>query len=216
VDKGINKKLLAIIAVPSAIVILVLIIIFSFSSGGKRVVLVALPNDSIITIDGKHTKAGNVKISEGNHVFKASRQYFRDYQIEVNYKDLESGETLYLLPEPNSPQAFQLLKNNPELQQQREAAGGEESIRIQKILSTNYPIIDELPYENLHYKIGYKLEDTSNVIFTVTLYGIINSPSQYGEYQNQLKQFKTEALDHLKSSGIDINKEKIEFTPNID
>lgn len=213
-----NKKTLIIIAIVSAVVALALILLSTITGGssGKSITVVALPNDSVITVDGKISKAGNVKISEGNHTFKASRQYFKDYQVELNYKDLESGITLYLLPEPNSPQAFELLRNDPELQQQREAAGGEESSRVQKILEANYPIIGELPYENLHYKIGYKLEDTSNIVFTITLYGIINSPSQYNEYQKQLSQYKAEALNYLRSNGVDVNKEKMEFTPKVD
>lgn len=51
------------------------------------------------------------------------------------------------------------------------------------------------PIENAHYKI----QQNSPTSYTVTLNAIINNPNQYNEYRQQLKQYKTEALDYLKS-----------------
>lgn len=51
------------------------------------------------------------------------------------------------------------------------------------------------PIENAHYKI----QQNSPTSYTITLNAIINNPSQYNEYRQQLKQYKTEALDYLKS-----------------
>lgn len=49
------------------------------------------------------------------------------------------------------------------------------------------------PIENSHYRI----EQTGSSSFNVTLFAIINSPSQYNDYRAQLKQYKAEALDYL-------------------
>lgn len=211
-----KKKLILITIVGLFFALSIFLLTTLLPTGGKQVVLVALPKDSAVSIDGKITKSDSVTLSEGNHTLRATRQYFKDYQVDISYDDIKNGDTIYLLPEPNTPQAFQLLANDRELQEQREAAGGAESARIQKILLTNYPIISELPYENSHFKIGYKLEDTSNVVFTIALYGIINSPSQYDAYQQQLKQYKLEAINFLKANAVNTDKEKLEFTPAVD
>lgn len=51
------------------------------------------------------------------------------------------------------------------------------------------------PIENAHYRI----QQNSPTSYTITLNAIINNPNQYNEYRQQLKQYKTEALDYLKS-----------------
>ena len=53
---------------------------------------------------------------------------------------------------------------------------------------------DSFPIENARYRID-KVNDTS---FKVTLYAIINDPSQYDEYIAQLKQYKQEATEYLR------------------
>jgi len=52
---------------------------------------------------------------------------------------------------------------------------------------------EPFPVENSHYKI---VQD-SDKAFTVTLYAVINNPSQHDEYIAQLKTYKAEALAYL-------------------
>jgi hypothetical protein len=63
--------------------------------------------------------------------------------------------------------------------------------------------------ENEKYKIR-ELNDS----YTITLYAIINNPSQYDTYKDQLKQYKQEALDYMKSKDIDTTKVKITYEPD--
>lgn len=62
--------------------------------------------------------------------------------------------------------------------------------------------------ENEKYKIR-QLGDA----YTITLYAIINNPSQYDMYRSQLKQYKEESLQYLKSTGVDTSKVKITYEP---
>lgn len=52
---------------------------------------------------------------------------------------------------------------------------------------------EPFPIENAHYKISQDGERS----FRVTLFAILNHPSQYNEYRAQLKQYKQEAFDYL-------------------
>jgi hypothetical protein len=54
---------------------------------------------------------------------------------------------------------------------------------------------DPYPITNEHYRIN----KTGDKQFDITLYAIINSPSQHDEYTAQLKQYKQEALAYLTS-----------------
>jgi hypothetical protein len=120
-----------------------------------------------------------------------------------------------MLPVANSAAAKQWLLQHPDVQQQREAAGGAEADRIRNLLINKYPIISKLPYENLDFKIDYTLDSKNDLSFTITLYAILNRPSQYDQYRQQLQQYKGEALTYLKDNGIDPSKFSIKYIPNI-
>ena len=62
--------------------------------------------------------------------------------------------------------------------------------------------------ENEKFKIRKLSSD-----YTITLYAIINSPSQYEAYKSQLKEYKTEALKYMSDKGIDTAKVKINYEP---
>lgn len=68
----------------------------------------------------------------------------------------------------------------------------------------NYQLITE----NEQYKI--RLLDST---YTITLYAIINRPDQYDSYQDQLREYKQNALNYLKKSGVDVTKVKIIYEP---
>ncbi|HET9721978.1 MAG TPA: Ig-like domain-containing protein [Candidatus Saccharimonadales bacterium] len=78
-----------------------------------------------------------------------------------------------------------------------------------------YPILHKIPYENNHFKITYSVDDANKLHLSVTLYAVINGPSDYDQYQQQLKQYKNEALQYLQNNGADINSTDISFTPNV-
>lgn len=62
--------------------------------------------------------------------------------------------------------------------------------------------------ENEKFKIRKLSSD-----YTITLYAIINNPSQYDTYKSQLKEYKTEALKYMSNQGIDTEKVKISYEP---
>lgn len=84
-----------------------------------------------------------------------------------------------------------------------------------------FPVPEDLPKdavknyalvtENDEYKIR-RLEGTNK--YTITLYAIINNPSQYDMYRDQLKEYKQKALDYLKGKGIDVNSLEITYEPD--
>lgn len=59
----------------------------------------------------------------------------------------------------------------------------------------------------------YKIRELNNEYY-VTLYPILNNPSQYSTYQDNLREYKQQALNYLKNSGIDVTNSKIHYEPS--
>lgn len=70
----------------------------------------------------------------------------------------------------------------------------------------NYSLVTE----NEQYKI--RQEDGSNK-YIITLYAIVNNPDQYSAYKDQLRQYKANALQYLKSKGVNTNTSEITYEP---
>ena len=67
----------------------------------------------------------------------------------------------------------------------------------------------ELITENEQFKIR-KLGDT----YTITLYAIINRPEQYDYYQDQLREYKQNALDYLRNNNVNPESVEIIYEPD--
>jgi len=72
------------------------------------------------------------------------------------------------------------------------------------------PDTEGFPVETNHYRIDESSENT----YEVTLFAIINRPEQYQEYLDQLKQFKDEALQYMQQNGVNISEASITYIPN--
>jgi hypothetical protein len=174
-----------------------------------------LPSDSTLTVDSVATKPGKMYLTKGTHHLEATRQDFDKDSKDINTNDLAPGITVFMLPHANSQAAKEWLAQRPDVQRRRESAGGAEAERNRQQLLSKYPIIGKLPYENLHFKVDYSLDNNNKPSFTVSLFAIINKPSQYDEYKKQLIQYKNEALIYLQKNGIESSKFTITFIPAV-
>jgi hypothetical protein len=81
-------------------------------------------------------------------------------------------------------------------------------------LERTQPLMHVLPHETLHYKIDYRvLPDGNHLALTVTLNAVLNRADQVATYQAQLKAYKAEALDFLRSQGQDPAAYQITYDP---
>ncbi|HSX32495.1 MAG TPA: hypothetical protein VLF43_04475, partial [Candidatus Saccharimonadales bacterium] len=78
-----------------------------------------------------------------------------------------------------------------------------------------YPVLAQLPIDNIDYTVDYTVDEQKNVSFQVTLSSAGTKPGS-SLYIEQLKTFKAEALDWLQKQGVDTAKEKISITPDPD
>jgi hypothetical protein len=198
-----KQKLITILGIALVVLlVLVLFVIPFFQHQGKVALTVTvLPKDSTFLVDNKKTRAGKVYVAPGKHTLKATRPDFADVSKSIDTAKINTKDTIYLMPKPNSENAFTYLETHPEVQQQREAAESVEVQRQQQQLS-KYPIISQLPYTaaGFEYVINYDAETDSNGDIKVTFNVKITSDDA-----------KAEALQWFKDHGTDPSKLNITF-----
>ncbi len=113
--------------------------------GLVKITVQTIPNDSLLSLDGKTVNAGAIYLKPGTHTLKAARQYFDTVTEQVNTKNTSPSEVIYLLPIPSSPSAIGWLDQHPDIQLQREAQGGLASEILQNQINKQVPFIKQLP-----------------------------------------------------------------------
>jgi len=209
-------KLILTILIAGVVVMVAWGLIGYISHLGKTKVAVhAIPDDSTITLNGMGVGGGNFYLKPGRYVFSATRKDFGKVSQTISIQKDSQPQTLYLLPVPNTAAAIEFLNQHPKIQQDRERQGGINSAVNQVSLGKKYPIISKLPAYTSDYRIDYAVDDKQAISFAITLYAILNNPQQYNQYQQQLQTDKAEALQFLRTNGINPTDYKITFTPNI-
>ncbi len=136
-------------------------LVFLFISGigrlGKIKVLISVaPATSTLRVDSKKISGHSVYVSKGSHVFSA---YYSDFKPASQTLDIQTSATISLLPDPATPDDILLLKNNPKLQQQREALAGTNFNNTGQALQQKYPFLNKLPF----YVRGYEIVQAAPV-----------------------------------------------------
>lgn len=182
--------------------------------GLVRLVIVCVPSDSTIALDGKAVQPGTIYVSPGAHHLKAVRTYFSPATLSLNTSDLDNTHTVYLLPYPSTPEAIRWLDEHQEEQQQREAYGGLQADKAQQTLTKLNPIIDKLPVYNFRYRIDYSIGQNNKLAFLITLYPSGSKDS--AEYKEQLQMYRDEALSFMRSNGADPSTQTITYSPALE
>ncbi|HSX29884.1 MAG TPA: hypothetical protein VLE73_04980 [Candidatus Saccharimonadales bacterium] len=194
------------------------VVIVSVSRMGKQpIIIVASPADSRITIDGKAGKTGTVYVSTGKHTIKATRQYFSDTSVTFNTADIKKSndKKVYVILPSNSPEGDKYIQTHSEEGSIRGYVGGKQYNDTVDTTFQKYPVLAQLPINNIDYTIDYSVDEKKNVTFEITLQPAGTKPGS-ALYIQQLKDFKAEALDWLKKQGVDTTKATISITPDPD
>ncbi|HSX06250.1 MAG TPA: hypothetical protein VLG92_00850 [Candidatus Saccharimonadia bacterium] len=194
-DQPNNQKRIVTIAVLFVGILFILFIMVLLGHHGKaKIQVTVIPSDSILTVDGKKTKAGTVYLTKTTHTLKASRPPFSPTTKTINFATYDTSQTLYVNPVPNSDKALQYLLKHPEIQAQREAASGVQAGEAQQQLRKN-KLVGLLPYRGpgTEYLIDYGTKTQQDGTQKVTIY-----------IESDTDQAKQEALNWITSQNIDL------------
>jgi len=164
-------------AIRLTVVIIVVFILFlivnsiytAISHSGKTKVTIEVLPTSQIFVNGKKQAEGSNEVlylKPGEYTFTAKSKGFRDDTQKVTIT--KDPANVALTPEAASDEAFELLKNDPELQAKREQLGGMRASNTAQALTQQTPLIANLPVTDLYgpYKIDYgPSSDRSNGVF---------------------------------------------------
>jgi hypothetical protein len=188
-----QKKILIVAALFVGILFILFFMVLLNHHGEAKVQVTVLPSDSTLMVDGKKTKAGTLYVTKTNHTLKVSRQFFTTVTKVINFANYDTSQTLYMLPLPDSQQALDYLSKHPDIQAQREAAGGVQAGEAQQQLSKN-KLLPFLPYTGtgFEYVVDYGTATQQDGTQKVTIY-----------IEADTDQAKQDALIWIKSKKID-------------
>jgi hypothetical protein len=142
------SRLLIYLGVLLVVIFTIYSLVATIQHAGKTAVNIqVVPTNAEITVNGVEYGAGKIHLKPGSYEIVAKYPGFADdrQQIDVD----EDATDVILLPEPNSEAAYQLLEENPKIQQQREALGGQAANQKGAAQEQKSPIITLLPYTDI-------------------------------------------------------------------
>ncbi len=130
--------------------------VYTFVSrfGKTEVKIIVIPRDATILANNKKIETGTVYLTPQKYTFTAKKSGFSDDSQTVTVG--KNSTTVSLIPTPSSAAAFEFLRRNPTLQQQRDGIDSERQAVIGKTTSRKYPFFSQLPiiYDHGNSSIG--------------------------------------------------------------
>ncbi|MCC7543590.1 hypothetical protein IT415_02680 [bacterium] len=128
-----------------------------------------------------------------------------DYEIKL--KNLKSTDGLFLSQSIKFKTSYVPYNLQSKDQQKQALEDTNKELR-------NFPILNELPYEEERFKIeGDISADQQSIEYTITLFAILNREDQTAQYRADLKAFKAASLKWLTDQNVDVSKAKITYIP---
>ncbi|MDD5551564.1 MAG: hypothetical protein PHI88_00120 [Candidatus Pacebacteria bacterium] len=101
---------------------------------------------------------------------------------------------------------------NPEENTESEVNYKKADKQLENFYSKN-PLTKYLPYYNDHFEIKYYLSGKNKASYKIKLHAYLNDADQFENYKEDYAQYKIEALEWIKSKGVDYKKLDIEWQP---
>jgi type 1 fimbria pilin len=207
-----RKKIIIVSIVVLAIIVVASSMWAVQSNSHVTLKVVVAPQDATLTIDGQSARPGDVSFTKTKHTLKATRKDFADASVDIDASKMKNGDTVYVVPDPNTDAAKKYLLDHPDDQYILQRKTGQDVSAFQSKLDETYPIIRYLPKETLDYKVDYKADAAGKVTFQVTLFPAYETPDNHTQVAAQIEAYKKEALDFMSGQGVDVHKETITFT----
>lgn len=196
-QKNNSRKIIWIIGLVVVAFIGYVLILTISRAGETKVTIRVAPETSQVFVDGKPTKSERVYLGKGEHKFKATLEGFSDDEVKINTKDTQE---VILLPKPTSDSALNFLEDNPAIQSEREALGGQKNDQIGQEISENNPLLSKLPVHEVSgpFSIDYSLAPSSDKKHTI----LISNSSPKG---------RANAVTWIKAQGYNPSELLVEF-----
>ena len=164
--------------------------------GKIAITVTAVPGDTKITLNGSQKiGTGVVYLTPGTYSVLGQKDGFEDFKEDIKFDDTRARLVVTLIP--SSDEAKKWAKDNQSQYLELEKKGGAIAAKNGEEFKKANPIVNNLPYENPYYTIGYQSSDNK----TITV--IITAPSA---------RYRYSALQQIRSWGYDPTDFKILYT----
>lgn len=166
--------------------------------GKYKIIFHSAPDDATLSLDGQPIDTGEHYVKKDTrHTLVARRDGFES--LTLPFTASHDDQNVVITLQPQTAAANEWVNQHPELYSTiEELAGKEAAIRGER-QRKKYPIIEQLPYSNFLYTIGYSADPKdpsgNNIILDIDA-----SPGNY-----------TAALEQIRDLGYDPTDFKINF-----
>lgn len=141
------KKLVTLGALILGLLLAYMILVSLSRQGEQKVTFTVIPSDASLLVNDKPIKQGDNYLSSGDYTLKATKDGWKESTKKFKVSDESLNVSVAL--EPDSEQSKQYLRDNPDIQMEREKIGGENFSDANNLAQENNPIISQLPYSDL-------------------------------------------------------------------
>ncbi|MBR5408513.1 PEGA domain-containing protein [Candidatus Saccharibacteria bacterium] len=196
-DKNKKKSIITVIIIVTLLILLsvAFYIIYNTINSATLIVRVA-PASASIYLDNHRVSNGNIKVTPGEHTLRAQKEGFEEKSIQVSaIADQESNALIIL--ESNSESTANWYTDHSEDQKLIEEIYSLDFTAASNQITSEYPLINYLPYSIPDYDINYGTCNDNNFCIMINAF----LPSGYNE-----------AIKYLRQRDSDLGKYYFSFT----
>lgn len=177
--------------------VIVILIVYTYVEriGKVPYTLHVAPKIAEVTIDGKAVSHGTIYLTPGEHTLVAKHGGFKEDQRHITVGGNNADYAVILLTPVTADAITWANKYNNEYLEVEGIAGRKSAEDGAEFREEN-PVVDDLPYRDPYYTIGYKVPDDVNVVLTV----YTESP-----------RYRYAAIQKIRDLGYDPSNYTIEF-----
>lgn len=126
--------------------------------GKTTVNITKLPSDTTITLNGEKIRSGRLHLEPGSYTLRGEREGYSSYERKLDItKDQKDIKAFFVL-DPVSEEAQDEVRKNTRAYLELESEAGKYYEARSESTSSNFPIIENLPYRSPLYSIEYSLK----------------------------------------------------------
>lgn len=203
-----KKKLIIIYSIFIAVILIGFLIWWLLIKDNTATLeILVAPSSSKILINNKKYTNGTYKLKPGKYSVEISKDNFESYSGSILLNQNETTKLYQALKQKDGSSSWYIKNNKDDIIQT--AIGDQKTKTVQENLTTKYPILKYIPYSNsvnniFIYKIDTQFDSNNNLEYINILLNTCSTSS--------INQYKTNALDWIKSKGINPSDYVIKYS----
>lgn len=161
-----KKWIYGLIFLILAVIVVLIVTTYIGRIGKVPYTLHVAPKIAEVSIDGTSVSHGEIYLTPGRHTLVASHPGFKEDKRYITVGGDNPDYAIILLT-PVTADAIAWTKKYEKEYLEVEGIAGKYSSEEGAKFRADNPVVDDLPYRDPYYTIGYKIPDSTNIVLTV-------------------------------------------------